>query len=100
MLDRNMRMKNWLKDNGIIAIPKYIDAGSMRGCWRIYGLGSWWGNEDLQKKFRDLGFVDFDGDPLDNYSGNGGLFSIFPRMTDKYAEMQLLHGTDDASAIY
>jgi hypothetical protein len=94
MTEANTRMKNWLKDNGIIAMPKYIDSGSMRGCWRIYGLGAWWGNEELQKKFRDLGFVDFDGDPLDNFSGNGGMFSIFPNLTDKKKEMELLHGIE------
>ena len=101
MTDENNRMKNWLKANGIEATPKYIKDGSMRGCWRLYNNKiAWWDNEPLWNKLMSLGFVDFDGDKLDKFSGNGGTFSIFPRLMDKYAEIQILHNTDDNSAIY
>jgi hypothetical protein len=79
MLEINKKMRAFLKTNGIDAMPKYLDKGSMKGCWRIYGEGKWWGNKPLIDKMTKLGFVDFDGQPLSDYSGNGGMFSIFPR---------------------
>lgn len=77
MLARNKLMKTYLANNGIKAMPKYIADGSMKGTWRIYGDGKWWGNKKLIAKMTAIGFVDFDGNPLSDYSGNGGAFSIF-----------------------
>lgn len=99
MRAENQRMKKWLKANGINALPKYLWNGSMRGCWRLYQKNVDW-TEDMWVKLTSLGFVDFDGGPLDRFSGNGGRFSVFPRLTDKYASQQILYGTDDVSAIY
>lgn len=100
----NKNMQNWLKQNGVNCTPKYISEGSLKGTWRLnggkFGDGSWWGNKELQDKLTSLGFVDFDGKPLSDYCGNGGDFSVFLRLTDKYAENQLRFGTDDMSAIY
>lgn len=105
----NARMKKWLADNGISCTPKYISDGSLRGSWRLYDgkrvngkiiSTKWWGNKELQNKLIKLGFTDFDGKPIGDYCGNGGDFSVFLTLTDKYAEMQLLYGTDDASSIY
>jgi hypothetical protein len=94
MRNENKRMKAWLAENGIEAMPKYIKDGSMRGCWRLYGgkCGDrmWYGNKELQSKLTKLGFVDFNGDPLDDYSGNGGDFSIFPQLTNKQLEQEFL----------
>lgn len=99
MRAENDRMKKWLQQNGLFKVtPKFLWHGSMKGCWRLYGDGPW--TEALQNRLTELGFVDFDGQPLDRFSGNGGRFSVFPRLTDKYAQMQILYGTDDASAIY
>lgn len=82
-------MKAWLKENGIKVTPMYIKDGSMRGSWRLNGEGSWWDRPQLWEKFTSLGFVDYDGDKLDRYSGNGGQFSIFPRLANKEIEKQL-----------
>lgn len=95
MTTANKNMKLWLAANGIFCTPKYIATGSMKRTWRLDdyklnkakpdGIG-WWGNKDLQKKLTDLGFVDYDGDVLDDYSGNGGDFSVFVKLTDKFME--------------
>lgn len=82
MRPENQQMKEYLLSNGIDAIPKYISCGSMRGSWRLYGkrkgkFVKWWDNFELMGKLHKLGFRDYDGEPLDNFSGNGGLFQIF-----------------------
>lgn len=78
MTEQNKKMKLFLRENGIDAMPKYIKAGSLGGTWRIYNYKmQWWNNKELQEKMHGLGFRDFDGQPLSNLSGNGGLFSIF-----------------------
>lgn len=109
MRAENIRMKNWLKQNGVKCSPKYLWNGSLKGTWRLDDYKrkdgqiistKWWGNKELQNKLIKLGFVDFDGKPISDYCGNGGEFSVFLRLNDKYAEMQLLYGTDDCSAIY
>ncbi len=80
MTTLNKQMKNLLKTNGIIATPKFITKGSLRGTWRIYNPKiSWFENNELHQKMTSLGFSDFDGKPLDKFSGNGGLFSVFAR---------------------
>jgi hypothetical protein len=87
MRPENTRMKEFLEKNGIDAIPWFIWRGSMKGCWRLYGKkrggGSWenyqkW-TPELREKLTDLGFLDFDGKPLKEYSGNGGIFQVFVR---------------------
>ena len=90
MLERNQRMKKWLATYGIKAMPKYIDNGSMRGTWRLYGAGSWYDKPELWEKLTALGFVDYDGDKLDRYSGNGGQFSIFPILKNEQKMAELL----------
>jgi hypothetical protein len=93
MLDHNKQMKEFLKEHGIDADPKYISEGSMSGVWRLTGRAKrgaksfddryqkW--TSELQNKMTLLGFTDFDGQPLSWTSGNGGIFCVFvhgPRM--------------------
>ena len=86
MLDRNKTMQKYLKSHGINAIPKYIDSGSLRGSWRLVGRNGdgWHGYQrwtyKLISKLTIAGFCGLDGKPLDIYSGNGGVFSVFARM--------------------
>lgn len=95
MRTENKNMQIWLAKNGIKAMPKYISSGSMRGTWRLFGKGKFWGNKELQNKLTALGFVDFDGKPLSDYSGNGGDFSIFPILTNKFTEAAILNDEDN-----
>jgi hypothetical protein len=87
--DCNKKIKNYLAENGIIATPMLIKRGSMQGCIRIYqktreftndcNFSRW--TQDLVNKLTKLGFRDFDGQPLTLFSGNGGLFCIFARLS-------------------
>lgn len=77
-LPENVRMQEFLKANGVEAVPKYFHDGSQRGCWRLYGRGQKY-TPELQAKLTSLGFVDFDGSPLGQFSGNGGEFMVFVR---------------------
>lgn len=81
ILAHNANVQNYLKRNGITASVKRIDDGSLKGRWRIYGKGQPWTRE-LIDKLTKLGFKDMDGKPLNRYSGNGGMFSIFARFDD------------------
>ena len=59
---QNRKIQLFLEENGIKAIPKYLEKGSQKGCIRIWTkYETWNGNEELQKKYKDLGFKDFDG---------------------------------------
>ena len=83
MLTHNKQMQDFLKLNGIKAIPKRIDKGSLKGTWRLLGSPHYhlcpaWTNE-LSTKLNNLGFVGFDGKPLGQFSGNGGKFCVFVR---------------------
>ena len=78
MRPENKRMQAWLKANGITAIPKFIRDGSVRGCWRLYDKGEPW-TPTLREKLMSLGFVGFDGQPIGEFAGNGGMFSVFVR---------------------
>jgi hypothetical protein len=81
--DENIKMAKYLQENGIDATPKYIWQGSMAGTWRLYNLKiNWYGNKELQDKLTALGFRDFDNTFLDDFSGNGGIFSIFARQVN------------------
>jgi hypothetical protein len=85
MRPENKRMQAYLKENGIDAVPWYIEKGSMKRCWRLYGKHSkGWQNMDkwtpeLAEKLNGLGFRDYAGEPLGLYSGNGGMFMTFVR---------------------
>lgn len=88
MRPENEKMKIWLREKGIDAVPWFIWKGSMRGCWRLCGKerGKMNFNEkyhkwtpELRQKLTDLGFIDFDGKPLKEYSGSGGVFQVFVR---------------------
>lgn len=87
MRPENKRMQDFLKVNGIDAVPWYIFKGSMKGCWRIYGkhgkgfssdiMDKW--TPELAEKLNGIGFRGFDGRPLGQFSGNGGMFMTFVR---------------------
>ncbi len=77
MRPENQRMKAFLASHGIKAMPKYIHEGSLRGLWRLYGAPNEQWTEELRSKLDALGFLDFQGQPLHRFSGNGGLFSVF-----------------------
>ncbi|MDE2020434.1 MAG: hypothetical protein KGJ13_08875 [Patescibacteria group bacterium] len=72
----NQRMQAFLASNGIKATVKYIAAGSLRGCWRLADGKQPW-TTGLADKLNLLGFTDFDGQPLGQHSGNGGMFCVF-----------------------
>ena len=74
----NIRMIEFLVKHGIKCQVKYIWNGSLRGTWRLYGKGQAW-TPELMRKLTDLRFKGFDGRQLDEYSGNGGAFSVFVR---------------------
>ena len=91
MRPENKLMQNFLNDNGIKATPKFLWRGSMKHSWRLHDyiikdgkiLGTeWYNNLELQNKLNALGFTDFWGKPLCNYSGNGGVFCIFTRHSE------------------
>lgn len=81
MRPENKRMQEFLAGHGIDASVYFIWDGSLKGNWRFsrpYREHVRW-TQELQDKLNDLGFVDFDGKPLSQYSGNGGLFMVFVR---------------------
>ena len=78
MRPENQRMTEFLKSHGIKARVKYIHKGSVKHTWRLHDAEQTWG-DTLIEKLTALGFSDFDGRPLNKYSGNGGHFSIFVR---------------------
>lgn len=78
MRPENKKMQSFLQSHGIKAMPKYINKGSIRGTWRLYNSKTKWSME-LADKLNNLCFRDFDGKPLAQFSGNGGLFCVFVR---------------------
>jgi len=84
----NTKMKTFLSKNGIVATPKFLATGSIKGCWRLYNNKvEWFDNTELQEKLTALGFTYYDGRPLNNFSGNGGRFCVFVRheeLTQKF----------------
>ncbi len=84
MRPENKRMQEYLKANGIEAIPKYIATGSLKHSWRLYGTGGdgWEGYQkwtpELVEKLTALGFRGLHN-PLGKFDGNGGLFSVCVR---------------------
>lgn len=82
MTEQNKIMKEYLKDNGIDAMPKYIKTGSMAGLWRLYNTKTdWHDNKELWEKLERIGFLNFYGKPFTKYDGNGGEFHLFARFT-------------------
>jgi len=92
----NKRMRNWLKRKGIDASVKYLWKGSMRGTWRLYNPKEKW-TQELADKLSRLGFRGFDGKPLHQFSGNGGMFSVFVRGHDELLGEDSGESADDLS---
>ena len=99
MLEHNKKMQEFLKENGINAIPKYIYKGSLKEAWRLYGktkkgkkvppheqYQKW--TPELCEKLNNLGFVGLWGEPLNKFSGNDGLFSVFVRGHNEFLEVK------------
>ena len=82
MLEKNKRMKDFLKKEGIVCTPKFISKGSLKGCWRLYSKNINWTYE-LQEKLNNLGFKDLWGKELNNHSFNSGMFQVFTRLNNK-----------------
>ena len=77
MTPANARMKEFLKQHGITCQPKYLEKGSQKGSWVLYGKGQiWYGNQQLQDKLTALGFTYYAGGPLTDLAGNGGAFHV------------------------
>ena len=83
----NKRMQEFLRANGIDAVPKYIAHGSLAPSWRLYGENGskqdgfaryqkW--TMELADRLTALGFRGLHG-PLGKFDGNGGVFSVFVR---------------------
>ena len=52
---QNRKIQLFLEENGIKAIPKYLEKGSQKGCIRIWTkYETWNGNEELQKNTKIL----------------------------------------------
>ena len=91
MRPENKRMQEFLKMNGIKAVPMYFAKGSCKHSWRLYGLTGekdsngqpiyqkWWDNQPLIDKMNALGFTSLFGDKLTHIHGNGGMFSLMVR---------------------
>lgn len=75
MRKENQLMQEFLKSNGIDCRVKFLWTGSLKGLWRLYNPKLQW-NEYLKNQLTGLGFMGFDGQPLNKFSGNGGLFSV------------------------
>jgi hypothetical protein len=86
MRQENMRMKIFLKENGIEATPKYIPDGSLKKTWRLYNSETKW-SQGLAEKINSLGFVNYDNRPLTELDGNGGMFQIFVRGHQEFLEV-------------
>jgi hypothetical protein len=77
MRQENQKMKAFLKEHGIDAMPKYIRHGTLAPSWRIYNYSITW-TEELATRFTELGFTGLHG-PIGKYEGNGGVLSVFLR---------------------
>lgn len=82
MRPENKRMQEFLKKNGVDAMPKWISTGSLKRSWRLYNLDEKWTLE-LADKLTSLGFRGLNG-PLGQYNGNGGMFSVFVRGHEEF----------------
>ncbi len=77
MKPENKNAQAFLLHHGIKARAKYYPAGSVRG-WRFADSETKW-TPALREKFTALGFTSYNGEPLHEYSGNGGVLCIFCR---------------------
>ena len=77
MKTENKRMQEFLLSHGVKARVKYIPDGSLKHTWRLYNPQQKW-DSSLCEKLTSLGFTGLRG-PLDEYDGNGGVFSVFVR---------------------
>ena len=93
MRPENQRMTRYLVAHGIKARVKYIWTGGLKGRWRLWGPGQYW-TDELQGRLTTLGFLDYDGQPLRRWSGNGGEFCVCV-----YGHDELL-GTERARSDY
>lgn len=74
----NKRMMAFLRHYGIRAKARYTPTGSMKGTWNIWDLETKW-EPGIRAMFGALGFMDYDGQPLKEWSGNGGRLSLSVR---------------------
>ena len=80
MRHENEKMRKHLLENGIDCRVKFIWDGSLKGTWRLYNPNTnWHDNTQLWEKLTALGFKDYNNQPFTQFSGNGGVFSIFAR---------------------
>jgi hypothetical protein len=97
MRPENAKMQEYLNQHGIKATPKFLREGSLKGTWRLYykargkshsleNYTKWNENYELMGKLHALGFRDFDGEPFNDFSGNGGVFSVFARVPKEVTE--------------
>jgi hypothetical protein len=97
MRPENAKMQEYLNQHGIKATPKFLWEGSLKGTWRLYykargkshsleNYTKWNENYELMGKLHALGFRDFDGEPFNDFSGNGGVFSVFARVPKELTE--------------
>jgi hypothetical protein len=93
MRPENIAMKAYLQQHGIKARVKYVQKGSLRGTWQLYNPDMIW-SEELTKKLGELGFRDFDGQPLGQFSGNGGVFSVNTRQIHGQGIVRLFAGKE------
>lgn len=75
MRTENKQMQEFLVSKGIKAVPKYLYKGSLKGTWRLNGKNQQW-TESLRSQLIALGFLDYNGESLTKYSGNGGFFHV------------------------
>lgn len=79
MRPENQRMKDFLRQNGVKAIPKFFWYGSLKTHWRLDGGdGRRWTTADAEQ-LNKLGFTNLSGAPLNEYDGNGGRYSVIVR---------------------
>jgi hypothetical protein len=80
-------MQDFLAANGIKAVARYNHNGSMKRTWHLYGKNGK-GHElenyqkwtpELYNKLTALGFTSCFNEKLDQYHGNGGVFSVSVR---------------------
>jgi hypothetical protein len=84
-LDANKKIKQILLSRGIIATPKIIGKGSMKGLIIIYqkstefidGSNMSLFTQEIADNLNDLGFLNMDGSKIKTTDGEGGRFHIF-----------------------
>ncbi len=85
MRPENQRMTEFLRGHGIHCRVHFETKGSMKWTWRLYNPNVKW-TMDLAHKLESLGFKDFDNRPFNQFSGNGGSFSVSVRGHNELVE--------------